>query len=88
MLRLQGAADVAPPAVSLRADFRLPRPDRRREFLRVRRNATGGLDLFANQGSGVLTSMHWADGLVDHPAGSTIEVGDRVRFLPLAELLS
>lgn len=88
LLRLQGAADVAPPAVSLRADFRLPRPDRRREFLRVRRNATGGLDLFANQGSGVLTSMHWADGLVDHPAGSTIEVGDRVRFLPLAELLS
>lgn len=88
LLRLQGVADVAPPALALRADFELPRPDRRREFLRVRRNAQGGLDLFPNQGSGVLTSMHWADGLVDHPAGSTIAAGDLVRFIPLAELLA
>ena len=40
--------------------------DKRREFLRVRRNAAGGLDLFANQSSGVLTSAVWGDGVVDH----------------------
>ncbi|MEZ5607989.1 MAG: molybdopterin molybdotransferase MoeA [Burkholderiaceae bacterium] len=88
LLRLQGAAHVAMPSVALRADFSIGKADRRREFLRVRRNAQGGLDLFGNQSSGVLTSMHWADGLVDNPAGTTIAVGDMVRFIPLAELMA
>ena len=83
---LQGADPALPAPLSLRADFDLPRPDRRREFLRVRRNATGGVDLFANQSSGVLTSAVWADGLVDNPAGQAIARGDTVRFLPM-ELL-
>ena len=88
LLKLQGATRIDVPAMSLRADFDLPRPDKRREFLRARRNAQGWLDLFANQSSGVLTSAHWADGLIDHPAGSTIARGDMVRFIPLAELLA
>ena len=61
---------------------------RRREFLRVRRNADGGLDLFPNQSSGVLTSAVWGDGVVDNPAGSTITHGDLVRFIPFSELLA
>src|SRR6185369_8578156 len=63
LLRLQGASALAPVGVPVRADFAWPRPDKRREFLRVRRNASGGLDLYANQGSGVLTSLAWGDGL-------------------------
>ena len=52
LLRLQGAAELAAARpITLRADFDWPRPDRRREFLRVRRNDDGGLDLFANQSS-------------------------------------
>ena len=88
LLRLQGVADVAPRAVAVRADFDWPRADRRREFLRVRRNAAGGLDLFANQSSGVLTSAVWGDGLLDNPAGATIARGDLVRFIPFSDLLS
>ena len=88
LLKLQGATRLDVPALRLRADFDLPRPDKRREFLRARRNAEGGLDLFANQSSGVLTSVRWSDGLIDHPAGSTIARGDAVRFIPLAELLT
>jgi molybdopterin molybdotransferase len=88
LLRLQGAADVLPRSLPLRADFDWPRPDRRREFLRVRRNPEGGLDLFANQGSGVLTSAVWADGLVDNPEGGVIRAGDTVRYLDFAQLLS
>ena len=84
---LQGLSCRLPPALPLRADFDRPKPDRRREFLRVRINAAGGLDLFANQGSGVLTSTVWADGLVDHPAGRTIAAGDTVRYLPLSSLI-
>ncbi len=84
---LQGADPSLPQPTPLRADFDWPRPDKRREFLRVRRNAQGGLDLFANQSSGVLTSAVWADGLVDNPPSQPIVRGDVVRYLALASLL-
>ena len=88
LLALQGAQDLAVPTLEMRADFAWPRADRRREFLRVRRNARGGLDLFPNQSSGVLTSVVWGDGLVDNPPGCTIAAGDRVRFLALSDLVA
>uniref|UniRef100_UPI00047887A3 molybdopterin molybdotransferase MoeA n=1 Tax=Comamonas sp. B-9 TaxID=1055192 RepID=UPI00047887A3 len=87
LLRLQGVQALAPQAIDMRADFDWPRADKRREFLRVRVNAQGGLERFANQGSGVLTSAVWADGLVDNPPGQTIAQGDSVRFVPFAQLL-
>ncbi len=88
LLRLQGA-DVPPQprGMMLRADFNWPKPDRRNEFLRARLNAQGGLDLFPNQGSAVLTSTVWADGLVDNPPGNPIAAGDVVRFIPFSELM-
>jgi len=92
LLKLQGMHDGACRssfrAMKLRADFDWPRADKRREFLRVRRNAAGGLDLFPNQSSGVLTSAGWADGLVDNPADTTIARGDLVDYIALAELLA
>ena len=88
LLRLQGATEIVPKAVPLPAHFTWPRADKRREFLRARRNAEGGLDLFPNQSSGVLTSVAWGDGLVDSPPGRTIARGDAVSFLSFAELLS
>ncbi|MEO6408851.1 MAG: gephyrin-like molybdotransferase Glp [Burkholderiaceae bacterium] len=88
LLRLQGATDLALRPIAMRADFDWPRPDRRREFMRVRRNAQGGLDLFANQSSGVLTSTVWGDGVVDNPAGRPIARGDSVAYIPFAELLA
>ncbi|MDO9360127.1 MAG: molybdopterin molybdotransferase MoeA [Polaromonas sp.] len=87
LLKLQGAADLVPLSLPMAAHFTLPKADRRREFLRVRRNAAGGLDLFSNQSSGVLTSAVWGDGLVDNPAGRTVAHGDLVRFIPFSELL-
>jgi len=88
LLKLQGARDLMPAPVPLVAHFDWPRADKRREFLRVRRNAVGGLDLFANQSSGVLTSAVWGDGVIDNPAGQTIRHGDTVPFLPFSALLS
>jgi molybdopterin molybdotransferase len=88
LLRLQGVTEVGlPQPYRLPAHFDLPKPDKRREFLRVRRNAAGGLDLFPNQSSGVLTSAVWGDGVIDHPAGAIIRHGDVVSYLPFAELL-
>ena len=88
VLRLQGATQVDPPAFAMRADFDWPKPDRRREFLRAALNTSGGLDLFPNQSSAVLTSTVWGDGLVDNPPNQPIRRGDVVRFLPFAGLLS
>jgi len=88
ILKLQGATCLAPQSIAVPANFDWPRPDKRREFLRVRHNPAGGLDLFANQSSGVLTSAVWGDGLVDLPAGHTVARGDMVRFISLTSLLS
>lgn len=85
---MQGMDWRLPAGLPLRADFELPKPDKRREFLRARLNAEGGLELFPNQSSGVLTSAVWADGLVDNPPGQAIRRGDTVRFLPLSELVA
>lgn len=85
---MQGMPCALPAGLPLRADFDWPRPDKRREFLRVRLNDEGGLDLFPNQSSGVLTSAVWADGLVDNPPQQAIRRGDVVRYLPLAALVA
>ena len=86
LLRMQGIASVEAKSIAARADFDWREPDPRREFLRVKWNAQGGLDLYPTQDSAVLTSTAWADGLVDNPAGQAIRKGDAVRFLPYSEL--
>ena len=86
ILKAQGASIMVPRAQQMRADFDC-KGDPRREFLRARINPEGGLELFANQSSGVLTSCTWADGLIDNPPRQAIARGDMVRFLPFGELL-
>jgi molybdopterin molybdotransferase len=87
LLRLQGATDLEPRGWTLTANFSLKKADRRHEYLRARVGQDGGLDLFTNQSSAVLTSTVWADGLIDNPPNHRIEAGERVRFLPFSELL-
>jgi len=84
---LQGCTTAMPAGVPVRADFDWPQPDKRREFLRARFNAQGGVELFPNQSSGVLTSAVWADGLIDLPSGQVVRRGDTVRLLPLSALI-
>ena len=87
ILKRQGAIEVDARRIKLRADFDWVKPDRRREFLRARMNADGGLDLFPNQSSGVLTSTVWGDGLIDNAPNQAIRRGDIVHFIPFAEVL-
>ena len=86
LLKMQGMREVMPRALAARADFDWPEPDARREFLRVKWNSQGGLDLYPTQDSAVLTSTAWADGLADNPPGQAIRKGETVRFLPYSEL--
>jgi molybdopterin molybdotransferase len=86
LLKAQGMTDIEPRAIAARADFDWTEPDSRREFLRARWNAKGGLGLYHTQDSAVLTSTAWAHGLIDNPAGQAIRKGEMVRFLPYSEL--
>ncbi len=87
VLRAMQGCEAMPVALQARADFDWPRPDKRREFLRARSTADGGVALFDNQSSGVLTSAVWADCLIDLPGGQVVQRGDTVRILPLASLI-
>jgi molybdopterin molybdotransferase len=77
LLRLQGASQLDPHRTTLRADF-----------VRARRNAAGGLELFPNQSSGVMTSAVWGDGVIDNPSDHAIARGDGVAFISFAEWLA
>jgi molybdopterin molybdotransferase len=83
----QGLAAPREPAVlRLKAGFEWSKADgKREEYLRVRRVAQNGeqvLERFGNQGSGVLSSCAWADGLVRLAPGQTVRPGDWVDYLP------
>jgi molybdopterin molybdotransferase len=84
---LQGRQSRIDPHYQLQADFDWIKPDKRNEFLRVKINQEGNVELFPNQSSGVLTSAAWGDGLVDTPAGQAIKKGDTVRYIPFTQLL-
>jgi molybdopterin molybdotransferase len=89
ILRLQGAASVSPRVLNLPSASVWGRADGARlEFLRGWLNDDGAVELYKNQGSAVVTSLCSSDGLVLNPPGNTIAVGDTVRFVSFAELLS
>jgi len=88
ILKLQGRAVTPMQSYPMRADFDWLKADRRNEFLRVKVNDQGGLDLFPNQSSGVLTSASWGDGLVDCPPGHPITAGEMVKYIPFSALLT
>ncbi|MFY8183973.1 MAG: gephyrin-like molybdotransferase Glp [Polynucleobacter sp.] len=87
ILKLQGREAKQTQSYLMRADFDWPKADRRNEFLRVKINHEGGLDLYPNQSSGVLTSAAWGDGLVDCPPNQPIQAGDLVKYIPFDALL-
>ncbi|MBP4049660.1 molybdopterin molybdotransferase MoeA [Chromobacterium violaceum] len=76
--------EVPPPETQrLPAAFAWDKPDTRRsEFLRVRKLA-GQLQLYPQQGSGVLMSCAWADGLVWLQPGQQVNPGDELAYLEL-----
>ncbi|MDY0330351.1 MAG: molybdopterin molybdotransferase MoeA [Thiomonas sp.] len=84
---LQGAAHTAAQTLPVRAAFDWPKPDNRREYLRVRLNAQGEAELFPSQNAAVLTSTVWADGLVDNPPQHVIQRGDVLRYFSFSALL-
>ena len=87
LLRRMGVADVAPLAFEVPVGFTWVKPGNRREYLRGRLE-NGRVVIYPNQSSGVLRSAAWAEGLVEVLEGRTLAEGDRVRFIPLSEVLA
>ncbi len=87
VLKRMGVRRWQPPVRKLISASDWLKPDARREFLRARVAEDGRVELYPNQGSGVLTSCAWADGVVDNPPGQAFRAGDAVSFLAFADLL-
>ena len=89
--RLGGARDQAPLQLQLTADFDLPVSGIRQEYLRVccATDVQGEtvLRLAGSQSSGVLSSVSHADGLAVVPPLSAVQRGDKLRFMPLSEIV-
>lgn len=86
LLATQGFADFHYPTFFATAGFRF-KGGSRREYLRIRltRSVDGDLmaEMFGNQGSGVMSSVAWADALAEVEIGQQVEPGDRLRIYPL-----
>ncbi len=92
VLKLMGAELGLPVPWRVPAAFAFKKRPGRREWLRARLVAApdGSVraERFPNEGSGILTSMVWAGGLVDLPEDlPAVAEGDVVDFLPFEALL-
>jgi molybdopterin molybdotransferase len=85
---MQGRTDAGPRRYPVRAGFDY-RAKQRREYVRVRLHADhDGMpvaETFPRQGSDVLSSVAWADGLVEISEDSTAQAGETVSFMPFTE---
>lgn len=82
---LAGGGWDQPLAMTVPAAFSKRKKAGRREYLRARLTPRGAAEVFASEGSGRVSGLAWATGLVELPDGAlTVEPGDGVRFLPYA----
>lgn len=90
ILKRQGAADIHPRSVPVRADFNLDRADPRTRYLRARLASDGEhqrASLYPDQGSGIMSSTTWANALVEITANRVVNTGDSVSAYLYSDLL-
>ena len=84
--KMSGAGWHAPKGMNLPAGFAKSKKDGRREYLRARRNPDDTVEVFKSEGSGRISGLSWANGIVELPdPAMTIAPGDPVRFIPFEE---
>lgn len=82
---LSGAGWSEPQGFAVPAAFSKRKKPGRREYLRARLDAAGAAEVFASEGSGRISGLSWADGLVELADGAAdITPGAPVRYLPFA----
>ncbi len=85
ILQKQGASETKANSFMVPAAFEWAKVGKRHEYVRARAES-GVIKLFPHQGSGVLTSTSWANGLAIIPADTTIQPKDMIEFIPFSEL--
>ena len=90
ILHLSGVRDIYPRPFIGRADFDYTKKPERKEFVRVkvREDEKEGLVFrkYEKVGAGILSSLVFADGLVELPEDATkISKGDTVKYFPFSE---
>lgn len=84
---LAGRAWNMPQGYKLPAAFAKHKKAGRREYLRARVR-DGQVEVFASEGSGRISGLSWAEGLVELPDGAAdVQLGDSVTFLPYSAFL-
>ncbi|OIQ41417.1 MAG: molybdopterin molybdenumtransferase MoeA [Roseobacter sp. MedPE-SW] len=82
MGQMAGANWNTPQGFDLPAGFAKRKKPGRREYLRARLRA-GQVEVFKSEGSGRISGLSWAEGLVELPDGAVdILPGDPVRYIP------
>ena len=83
LLALAGTEWQDPQGFAVPAAFSKTKKAGRREYLRARLTAEGAAEVFHSEGSGRISGLSWATGLVELPdAAARIEPGTPVRYLP------
>ncbi len=84
LMRLAGADWSAPQGFSVPAGFEKRKKPGRREYLRARVR-DGRAEVFKSEGSGRISGLSWAEGLVELPDGALhVRPGDPVCYLPFS----
>ncbi len=82
LAQMAGADWAEPQGFDLPAAFEKRKKPGRREYLRARVR-DGRVEVFASEGSGRISGLAWADGLVELPDGALhVRPGDPVRYIP------
>lgn len=82
LAQMAGAEWAEPQGFDLPAAFEKRKKPGRREYLRARVR-DGRVEAFASEGSGRISGLAWAEGLVELPDGALhVQPGDPVRYIP------
>ena len=80
---LAGEGWAEPQAFMVSAAFSKKKKPGRREYRRARLNRDGAAEVFQSEGSGRISGLVWADGLVEIEDGELeINPGDPVKYMP------
>jgi len=84
---MAGAGWAEPQGFQVPAAFEKRKKPGRREYLRARIRQNR-VEIFASEGSGRISGLSWAEGLVEiSDEAATIQPGDMVRFIPYASFV-
>ena len=87
--KMQGNGDYESKILKVKTNFDCKRAKPRREYARVRidhSTETPLANLFPKQGSDVMSSVVWADGIIEIPENTTFETGTILNYYSMSEL--